>query len=308
MPPEYPYADGQGVPPHGAPGNPGAGYPQPVHGQPYMPQVYYQYAGQAGPGGQWQGQEQEPADRGQIMRAVLILAAVAGVVTVVVGLLFMVNSPEEYGLTNSRTQLNLQAQPPAGQAFAPSVGPGGPGQPLTQADPTAPPPAPPLPAAPAMQPSTPKRLIIKKLGINAPIKPVGTDKKGAIETPPINNPNLVGWYQFGPTAGQAGPAVMLGHKDTTTRTAVFARLHELQYGDTIEVTRMDGTTAIFTVGGIEQADKQTFPTSRVYGNADAAELRLITCGGTYNRSTGHYVDNVIVYARMTSTRNASSKR
>jgi hypothetical protein len=85
---------------------------------------------------------------------------------------------------------------------------------------------------------------------------------------------------------------------------VFNRLHELQYGDTIEVTRMDGRVAIFTVGGIEQADKQTFPTNRVYGNADDAELRLITCGGTYNRTTGHYQDNVIVYARMTGTREA----
>ncbi|MEU8265622.1 class F sortase [Sphaerisporangium sp. NPDC049002] len=274
-----------------------------MHGQQYMQPVYYQYPQ---PGGQWQ-QPEPQVDRGQIMRAVLILAAVAGVVTVVVGLLFMAGAPEEYGLTDARTSLKI-AQPPAGPAFAPSVGPGGPGQPLTQADPTAPPPVPSLPPAPAMQPSTPKRLIIKKLGIDAPIKPVGTDKKGAIETPPINNPNLVGWYQFGPTPGQAGPAVVLGHKDTTTRAAVFERLHELQNGDTIEVTRMDGTIAIFTVGGVEQADKQTFPTNRVYGNAEAAELRLITCGGTYNRSTGHYVDNVIVYARMTSTSKGSSRR
>ncbi|GAA3842519.1 hypothetical protein GCM10022226_76520 [Sphaerisporangium flaviroseum] len=289
MPPEYPYSD-----------DPNAGYPQPVHNQAYMPQVYYQHPGY--PGGQWQEPEPE-VHRGQMMRAVLILAAVAGVVTVVVGLLFMAGAPEQYGLSEARQPLKLQVQP-----LAPSVGPGGPGQPLTQADPTAPAPVPTLPPAPPLQPSTPKRLIVKKLGINAPIKPVGTDKKGEIETPPINNPNLVGWYQFGPTAGQAGPAVMLGHKDTTTRSAVFSRLHELRFGDTIEVTRMDGTVAIFTVGGVEQAAKQTFPTNRVYGNADAAELRLITCGGTYNRATGHYVDNVIVYARMTSTRKGSSRR
>ncbi|RCG31909.1 class F sortase [Sphaerisporangium album] len=271
-----------------------------------MPQVYYQYPGQHGPDPWGQhGQQGQRSDRGQVMRGVLILAAVAGVVTVVVGLLFMVNAPDEYGLANSRTPLKLQAQPSTG-GLAPSVGPGGLGQPLTQAVPSAPPPVPSLPPAPPMQPSSPKRLIIKKLGINAPIKPVGTDKQGAIETPPINNPNLVGWYRYGPTAGQSGPAVMLGHKDTTSRAAVFSRLHEMQYGDTIEVTRMDGTVAIFTVGGIEQADKQTFPTNRVYGNADAAELRLITCGGTYNRVTGHYVDNVIVYARMTGTRKASS--
>jgi sortase (surface protein transpeptidase) len=93
---------------------------------------------------------------------------------------------------------------------------------------------------------------------------------------------------------------MLGHKDTTTRSAVFSRLYELRNGDTIEVTRMDGTVAVFTVGGIEQADKTTFPTNRVYDDSAAAELRLITCGGTYNRGTGHYTDNIIVYATMTS--------
>ncbi|GII85455.1 hypothetical protein Ssi03_34450 [Sphaerisporangium siamense] len=295
-PPEYPFPDNGGHP-HADPGAQGAhGYPQPGQGAPYPPQFYYQYPG----GDQW-GQPQR-SDRGQMMRTVLIIAAVAGVVTVVVGLLFMVNAPDQYGLKESRTPLRLQSEP----SLAPSVGPGGLGQPLTQAVSSAPPPVPSLPPAPPMQPSSPKRLIIQKLGINAPIKSVGTDKDGAIETPPINNHNLVGWYRYGPTPGQSGPAVMLGHKDTTTRSAVFSRLHEMQYGDTIEVTRMDGTVAIFTVGGIEQADKKTFPTNRVYGNADAAELRLITCGGTYNRTTGHYVDNVIVYARMTGTRKATS--
>ncbi|GAB3885126.1 hypothetical protein GCM10027612_20000 [Microbispora bryophytorum subsp. camponoti] len=143
--------------------------------------------------------------------------------------------------------------------------------------------------------------------MNAPINSVGLDRSGAIQTPPISNHNLVGWYRGGPTAGEAGPAVMLGHKDTTSRSAVFSRLHELSYGDKIEVYRLDGTVAIFTVGGIEQADKQTFPTNRVYGHADNAELRLITCGGTYNHMTGHYIDNVIVYATMTGTRLAKSK-
>lgn len=64
---------------------------------------------------------------------------------------------------------------------------------------------------------------------------------------------------------------------------------------------MDGTVAVFTVGGVEQASKDTFPTERVYGRTEYAELRLITCGGVYNRVSGHYLDNVIVYARMTAT-------
>ncbi|MEW9528899.1 class F sortase [Microbispora sp. NPDC049125] len=267
------------------------GYPQPVYGQPIYQPVMLPQAQQPPP------EPEKPRPGGtQALRGVLILAAVVGLVTVVIGFVFMASSPEEYE-PSGRSVLALGAQ----GGLPPTVGPGGPGQPLTQAAATAPPPAPPAPPAPPMQPSTPKRLIISKIGVNAPIKSVGTDRFGAIETPPINNHNLVGWYRGGPTPGEAGPAVMLGHKDTTTRSAVFSRLHELRYGDKFEVVRMDGTVAVFQVGGIEQANKTTFPTNRVYGPAANAELRLITCGGTYNRATGHYVDNVIVYATMIGT-------
>ncbi|MCT9935000.1 class F sortase [Planotetraspora sp. A-T 1434] len=295
-PPPGQYPPGQPGPPFG-PGDPRMqGYPQPVYGQPiYQPVMLPQQLPQ---------RPEEPRVSGtQAIRGVLILAAVAGVVTVVVGMLFMISSPDEYD-PMKRTVLTKQGVP---GGLAPTVGPGGVGQPLTQAVATAPPPVPTEPPAPPMQPSTPKRLIVPRLGIKAPIESVGTDRSGAIETPPIGNPNLVGWYRGGPTAGEAGPAVMLGHKDTTTRSAVFSRLHEIHNGDKIEVVRLDGTVAIFTVGGVEQANKQTFPTNRVYGPRDNAELRLITCGGTYNRNTGHYVDNVIVYAVMTGTRLAAGK-
>lgn len=244
------------------------------------------------------GQYPEPHydDRGsQILRSTLIFAAVAGVLTVVVGLVFMLMSPEEYGLAEGRQSLSLSSQPNA-------IAPGGePKQVLFEAPPTAPPPLPQVVPAPPMQPSNPIRVVIKRLGINAPVTSVGVDRKGAIQTPPIDNPNLVGWYRHGSTAGEAGPAVMLGHKDTRTRSAVFSRLGEIRNGDVIEVKRRDGTTAVFTVGGVEQAGKTTFPTQRVYGDQANAQLHLITCGGIYNRSTGHYTDNIIVYATMTSS-------
>lgn len=302
-PPPGQYPPGQ---PYGVPLGPGGqGYPQPVYGQPVfqpvvLPQVQPVQPVQPAPSPP--PEEKPPGEGTQAIRRVLITAAILGLVIVLVGVVIMVNNPDEY-VTPSRSTLKLAAPR---NGLAPSVGPGGTGQPLTQAVADAPAPLPEIPPAPAMQPSTPKRLIIRKIGVNAPIKSVGLDRNGAIETPPINNANLVGWYRGGPTAGEAGPAVMLGHKDTTTRSAVFSRLHELEYGDKIEVVRLDGTVAVFTVGGVEQADKRTFPTNRVYGHADNAELRLITCGGTYNRTTGHYVDNVIVYALMTGSRRAKS--
>ncbi|MEU6720934.1 class F sortase [Nonomuraea sp. NPDC046802] len=233
-----------------------------------------------------------PQDKGSTaLRAALILAAVAGVVTVVAGLLIVFRSPDEYGLDNKRDALELSAQQKPGQ----------PEQAMFQAAPDVPPPLPEITAAPAMLPSTPKRIVIKKLGINAPISQVGLARDGTIQVPPSENPNLVGWYRSMSAPGQAGPAVLLGHKDTRTRPAVFNRLPEIRNGDTIEVKRQDGTTAVFTVGGVEQASKKTFPTERVYGPQDNAQLHLITCGGTYDRRTGHYTDNVIVYATMTSS-------
>ncbi|GAA3244564.1 class F sortase [Nonomuraea helvata] len=236
-----------------------------------------------------------PEDKGSTaLRTVLIVAAIAGVVTVVAGLLIVLKSPDEYGLAANRDALNLQAQP-NGKAS------GQPEQALFQAAPDVPPPLPQINPAPPMMPSTPVRIVIKRLGINAPVESVGLAKDGTIEVPPVTNPNLVGWYRNMSTPGEAGPAVMLGHKDTRTRSAVFSRLFEIKNGDTIEVKRQDKTTAVFTVGGVEQASKKTFPTQRVYGPQENAQLHLITCGGTYDHSIGHYVDNIIVYATMTSS-------
>lgn len=258
---------------------------------PYPPQGHPVYQGYGPPYEEW---PEERVNDGRILRSVLILAGVAGVVTVLVGLLLMMVAPEQYGLADQRTTL-----PPRSQANATGLP-----DPYFQAPATAPPPLPSIPAAPAMQPSTPVRLVVKRLGINAPISSVGLDGQGAIEVPPVADPNLVGWYRSGPTPGEAGPAIILGHKDTRSGSAVFSRLDEIRNGDVIEVRRKDGIIAVFTVGGLEQAEKSVFPTQRVYGESPNPQLHLITCGGTYNRTTGHYTDNVIAYATMTSTRRA----
>ncbi|GAB2964684.1 class F sortase [Nonomuraea fastidiosa] len=248
---------------------------------------YYPYGGAQAP------VPPPPEHKGSVaLRAVLIVAAIAGVATVVAGLLIVLRSPAEYGLQSSRDSLDLQAQPKSTAQQE---------QAYFQAPANVPPPLPQINPAPPMLPSTPVRIVIKRLGVNAPIKSVGLRKNGTIEVPPPDNPNLVGWYRNMSTPGEAGPAVLLGHVDTRTRPAVFARLKEIRNGDTIEVKRQDKTTAVFTVGGVEQANKKTFPTQRVYGGQQNAQLHLITCSGTYDRTTGHYTDNLIVYATMTSS-------
>ncbi|SDI26632.1 Sortase family protein [Sinosporangium album] len=255
------------------------------------------YAGGPPPygyGPPWEEPQPEPDRGGRILRSTLLIAALVGVVTVIAGLLMVFGNPEEYGLADERTALELQVQPSGSPADSGTAH-------YFTGPPEAAAPLPDIVAAPPMMPATPKRITIKKLGVNAPITSVGLNKRGAVEVPPVSNANLVGWYRNMSTPGQAGPAVLLGHKDTRTTPAVFRRLGELRHGDVIEVERQGGTVAVFTVGGVEQADKRLFPTERVYGKYDNPQLHLVSCGGTYNHSTGHYTDNIIVYATMTSS-------
>lgn len=118
----------------------------------------------------------------------------------------------------------------------------------------------------------------------------------------MSKPNQAGWYKYGPIPGQQGPSVVLGHVNTKSGAAVFSRLKEIKRGDTIKVSRSDKYVVEFTVDGVEQVSKTAFPSKRVYGNTGEATLRLITCGGVYNRKTGHYTDNIIVYATLSKTR------
>jgi sortase (surface protein transpeptidase) len=84
-----------------------------------------------------------------------------------------------------------------------------------------------------------------------------------------------------------------------TGPAVFFRLGDLVPGDTIDVTRADRKVATFIVYRIAEYAKDAFPTMTVYGDTRDAELRLITCGGDYDPAGGSYLDNIVIYARLT---------
>ena len=94
----------------------------------------------------------------------------------------------------------------------------------------------------------------------------------------------------------AGPAVITGHVDSTSGPAVFYRMRELHRGNLIHIRRADGSVVRFRVEGLERWPKAEFPTQRVFGKTHVAALRLVTCSGNFDASTGHYVDNTIVYA------------
>jgi sortase (surface protein transpeptidase) len=144
--------------------------------------------------------------------------------------------------------------------------------------------------------SEPVSLKVKAIGISSDIIPLGKYPDGEIEMP--SYPELPGWYKYGPTPGEIGPAIIVGHLDTDTDVAVFWRLHELKAGDRVEVGRADGTTATFVVMATKQLPRYKFPTQEVYGNINYAGIRLITCGGTFNPTTLKYSHNTVVYGKL----------
>jgi sortase (surface protein transpeptidase) len=159
-----------------------------------------------------------------------------------------------------------------------------------------------VPIGPALPPSRPLRLDIPRIGVDAPFTPLSLDSSGVLNPPPANDNNLVGWYQDGVTPGERGTAVVAGHVDTLTGPAVFLLLRMLGQGDTVAITRADGTVATFTVDSVETFSKDGFPSDRVYGDAPDAQLRLITCGGNYDKGRGGYTANVVVFAHLAAFR------
>ncbi|MEU3456285.1 class F sortase [Micromonospora sp. NPDC006766] len=124
---------------------------------------------------------------------------------------------------------------------------------------------------------------------------------GTLEVPPLERAELTGWYRLGPTPGEIGNALIVGHVDSRrTGAAVFYRLSALRPGDGIAVTRADGSVARFTVERTERYPKSSFPADLVYGSNPKPSLRLVTCGGQFDRGTRSYLDNIIVSATLTS--------
>jgi hypothetical protein len=127
-----------------------------------------------------------------------------------------------------------------------------------------------------------------------PIVPQGLDEDGALTVPADGE--LVGWWSGGVRPGEVGPAVLVGHVATSEGPAVFAGLHELEPGDLLDVHQRGGGTITFEVTRLQQVEKARFPFEDVYGPTGGAELRLVTCGGPVDPTTGWYLHNVIVHA------------
>jgi len=160
--------------------------------------------------------------------------------------------------------------------------------PIVAAAPTAPPPPVAAPAA----------LTIPEIGVSTRLVTLGLTAQGTVQVPPTTS--VAGWYIRSPRPGAVGPAIILGHIDSSGGPGVFFRVPGLRPGDPIYIRRSDGSTLEFLVTAVQSYLKARFPTEAVYGPTPDAELRLITCGGAFDAATSHYLSNIVVYATEVS--------
>ncbi len=152
--------------------------------------------------------------------------------------------------------------------------------------------------APTPARSLPMRLTVPNLGINIAVGRLGLDPNGQVMVPATAH--TVGWYVHGPTPGQLGSAVILGHVDSYLGPGVFFYLRNLVAGDPIQVTLANGSVVSFRVNRVEQYSKSAFPDRLVYGSHGTRSLQLVTCGGTFDHATGSYESNVVVFSTFVS--------
>lgn len=151
-------------------------------------------------------------------------------------------------------------------------------------------------AAPVFSTATPTRLTIASIAVDAGLQTLKIDAAGVLQAP--TSFTKAGWFAAGVRPGNIGPAVVAGHFDAASGPAVFDSLRLVRPGAEIDIARSDGTTARFAVTRSAFVRKALFPSSAVYGPTPDAQLRLITCGGAYNRSLGHYDENLVVFATL----------
>jgi hypothetical protein len=158
------------------------------------------------------------------------------------------------------------------------------------------------PRGPWLRRSAPESLAIPSIGVQANLLHLGMTTDGLIQVPSLyTQSEEAAWYKYSVTPGQIGASVIEGHVDTYQGPAVFFRLGALRPGDLVDVNLADGTTAEFRVTGVREYLKTRFPARAIFGATDYAALRLITCGGTFDYATRHYLSSTVVFASLVSS-------
>jgi hypothetical protein len=152
----------------------------------------------------------------------------------------------------------------------------------------------PLPKPPTLTAPPPVALQIPAIGVHTKVTRLGLTRRGTLQVP--SSPSVAGWYTGSPRPGEIGSSIIAGHIDSYLGPGVFYRLRELHPGNRIYVRQAGGTLAVFQVTAVHRYPKAHFPTAEVYGAVPDAELRLITCGGTFDYTTHNYLSNIVVYS------------
>ncbi|RCS74970.1 class F sortase [Brachybacterium alimentarium] len=232
--------------------------------------------------------EGSPRQGGGRRIAVLALAVLAtlGVALIIYSLATQVGAPPEPALSSGAAASDgggETASVPSTEASEPED------QPATQEEAQAE--TTPLPAA------EPTALRIPAIDVEEQVFPIGLGEDGELLAPSGDRADQPAWFDGSPTPGEDGPAVIEGHVTWHGDPSVFFELGGLAPGDTVEVDREDGTTAVFEIYDTARYAKDEFPTVAVYGRTDGPEIRIITCGGDLD-TEGHHLDNTVVFARL----------
>jgi Sortase domain len=160
---------------------------------------------------------------------------------------------------------------------------------------------------PWLRRSLPVSVDIPAIGVRSELLHLGVNADGSMQVPSLTaSADEAAWFKYSATPGQLGAAVIEGHVDSYLGPAVFFRLGALHPGDTIDVRLADGVTGVFRVTGVREYLKANFPARVIYGATDYAALRLITCGGTFDPVTNHYLSSTVVFASLISSRRPTS--
>lgn len=231
----------------------------------------------------------------RVLTAAGVVLLIGGVIAIVIAVRAQKSAPQP----PASAAIRVAVTPSTSPATTPAPGTSPPG---SKASTPTPPPATPSAHGPILARSIPTHLTVPAIGVNSNLKQIGLTRDGHIQTPPLVRDSHAYWLDVSPTPGQLGPATIIGHVDSAAYgPGVFFDLGKLRQRDRIEVTRADGTVAVFEVTHVNEYTKAGFPTEAVYGNTDHAALRLITCGGTFNSVEHSYESNIVVYADLVSS-------
>jgi len=152
---------------------------------------------------------------------------------------------------------------------------------------------------------TPVALRIPVIGVNVSLSTLGLNADHTVQVP--TDFQQAGWFGLGPSPGQTGSAVILGHVDSYTGPAVFFQIRALRAGDQVNVSLADGAIAHFQVSAVAMYAKDQFPAQQVYAPHGGSTLQLVTCGGTFDTHTRSYLSNIVAYTTLVATTPATGQ-